>query len=64
MRVCLENDSKHIFEVQDTGNGVFSDQAVQNFQRKILRAENNSAKTDEKNVKNKLERATSAVERL
>ena len=42
---------------------MFSNQAVHSFQKKLLRTKINKAKADEKIVKNKLERAKSAVQR-
>ena len=44
-------------------NGVFSNQAVLSFQTKLLRTEINKARTDEKNVEVKLEKARGAVQR-
>ena len=44
-------------------NGVFLNQAVHSFQTKLLRTEMNTARTDEKNVEVKLERARGAVQR-
>ena len=64
LRVCLENDiipDFLMFRVPE--NGVFSNQAVHSFQTKILRREIDKARTDEKNVEVKLERARGAVPR-
>ena len=43
-------------------NGVCSNQAVNSFQTKLLGTEFNKARTDEKNVENKIERARGAVQ--
>ena len=42
---------------------MFSKQAVHSFQAKLLRTEINKARTDEKNVEVKLERARGALQR-
>ena len=44
-------------------NGVFSNQAVHSFQTKLLRTEINKARTNEKNLEVKLERARGVVQR-
>ena len=44
-------------------NGVFLNQAIHSFQTKLLRTEINKARTVEKNVEVKLERARGAVQR-
>ena len=64
LRVCLENDNILdflIFRVPE--NAVFSNQAVNRFQKTLLRTEIKKARTDEKNVEGKLERARGAVQR-
>ena len=64
LRVCLENDIIPDFlRFRVPKNGVFLNQAVHSFQTKLLRTEINKARTDEKNVEVKLERARSAVQR-
>ena len=63
-RVCLENDIiPNFLRFRVPENGVFSNQAVHSFQTKFLRKEINKARTDEKNVDVKLERARGAVHR-
>ena len=43
--------------------GVFSNQAVHSFRKKLVRTEINKARTDEKNVESKLEMARGALQR-
>ena len=63
LRVCLEIDIIIDFlRFRVPENGVFSNQAVHIFQTKFLRTEVNKARTDEKNVEVKLERARGAVQ--
>ena len=63
LRVCLENDIIPDFlRFRVPENGVFSNELVNSFQTKFLRMEINKARTDEKNVEVKLERARGVVE--
>ena len=63
LRVCLENDIiPNFLRIRAPENGVFLNQAVHNSQTKLLRTEINKARTDEKNVEIKLERARGAVQ--
>ena len=64
LRVCLEKEIiPNFLRFTVPENGVFSNQAVHSFQTKLLRTEINKARTDEKNVEVKLERARGAVQR-
>ena len=64
LRFCLENDIIPDFlRFRVPENGVFSNQAVHSFQTKLLRTEINKARTDEKNIEVKLEKARGAVQR-
>ena len=63
LRVCLENDIIPDFlRFRVTEIGVFSNQRIHSFQIELLRREINKARTDEKNVEVKLERARGAVQ--
>ena len=62
LRVYLEKDIISDFlRFRVPEKGVFPNQAVHNFQTKLLRTAINKARTDEKNVEVKLERARGAV---
>ena len=64
LRFCLENDIIPDFlRFRVPEKGVFSNQAVHSFQTKLLRTEINKARTDEKNIEVKLEKARGAVQR-
>ena len=64
MRACTENDIIPDFlRFREPENRVFSNQAVHSFQTKLLSTEINNARSDEKNVQVKLERARGAVQR-
>ena len=63
-RACLENDIiPDLLRFRVTENGVFLNQTVHSFQTKLVRTEMNKARTDEKKVEVKKERARGAVQR-
>ena len=59
----LNSDLLEFLRFRVPENGVFSNQAIHSFQTKLLRTEINKARTVEKNVEVKLERARGAVQR-